>query len=193
VTASPTSQTFNSPITFTAVVSPTTSSAGAPPGTVTFLEGTTTLGSGTLAPVSGHQQATFTTSSLNPGSHTITARYNATTGWITSSSTVTVTVIAPATTLTLTSSLNPARQGQAITFTARVGAGGGHPTGSVSFYYTNSRSRTSLGTATLNASGVATLTVSTLPVGTDPIVALYTGDGTFNGSVSNTVNQSVTT
>jgi hypothetical protein len=35
--------------------------------------------------------------------------------------------------------------------------------------------------------------VSTLPVGTDPIVALYTGDGTFNGSVSNTVNQSVTT
>jgi hypothetical protein len=57
------------PITFTAAV---TSTAGTPTGTVTFLDGTTQLGTGTLTGGS----ATFTSAGLSAGSHTITASYS---------------------------------------------------------------------------------------------------------------------
>jgi hypothetical protein len=48
-------------------------SAGTPTGTVTFKDGTTTLGTGTL---NGSGQATYSTSSLTIGSHNITAQYS---------------------------------------------------------------------------------------------------------------------
>jgi hypothetical protein len=58
-------------VTFTALVTP--SSAGiTPTGTVTFMDGATTLGTGTL---NASRQASFTTSSLSVGSHSITAVY----------------------------------------------------------------------------------------------------------------------
>jgi sugar lactone lactonase YvrE len=56
-------------VTFTATVS---SQAGRPTGTVSFLDGTTPLGSGTLS----GGVATFTTSSLAAGSHSITGVYS---------------------------------------------------------------------------------------------------------------------
>jgi hypothetical protein len=59
----------SNPITFTATL---TSGEGAPTGTVSFYDGTTLLGSGSLA--SG--VATYTTSSLAAGSHSITAAYS---------------------------------------------------------------------------------------------------------------------
>jgi Big-like domain-containing protein/autotransporter-like protein/putative Ig domain-containing protein/IPT/TIG domain-containing protein len=65
LTSSANPSTFGQPVTFTATVS-----AGAT-GTVTFKEGTTTLGSGpVLANI-----ATFTTSTLAVGTHSITAVY----------------------------------------------------------------------------------------------------------------------
>ena len=61
-------------VTFTATVKASAPS-GAPPtpaGTVTFLDGTTTIGTGVL---NGSGVATFTTSTLTTGSHNITASY----------------------------------------------------------------------------------------------------------------------
>jgi len=66
--ASTSTPVLDNPITFTATV---TSSAGAPTGSVSFFDGSTALGSGTVS--SG--VATFTTSSLTIGTHTITAVY----------------------------------------------------------------------------------------------------------------------
>jgi len=60
---------FGQSVTFTATVSSAAEST--PTGTVTFQDGATSLGSGTVA--SG--QATFTTSSLTIGSHSITGQY----------------------------------------------------------------------------------------------------------------------
>ena len=60
---------FNSQVAFTATVS---ASAGTPTGTVKFNDGTTLLGSGTIA--SG--TVTFTTSSLAAGVHSITVVYS---------------------------------------------------------------------------------------------------------------------
>ena len=59
---------FDNGITLTATI---TSGAGTPSGAVTFLDGSTALGTGTLS--SG--AATFTTSSLAVGTHTLTVAY----------------------------------------------------------------------------------------------------------------------
>ena len=63
------------PVTFTATVSRGSSTA-IPLGIVTFKDGTTTLGTRTIALVGTAYKATFTTSSLTAGSHSITAVYS---------------------------------------------------------------------------------------------------------------------
>jgi hypothetical protein len=86
LTASASSVTSGSSVTFTATVSPTTAV-----GSVNFVEGTTTLGSGT---VSGGV-ATFSTSTLAVGSHSVVATFvptNAANFTVSSSSAVSVTV-----------------------------------------------------------------------------------------------------
>ena len=73
---------------------------------------------------------------------------------------------------TVTSSQASIREGRPVTFTATVATTGtGTPVGSVQFF----DGATSLGTVALNASGQATLTTSTLPVGTRSITAQYLG------------------
>ena len=57
------------PVTFTGAV--TGPGATAPGGTITFLDGTTTLGIGALT----RGAATYSTTKLAIGKHTITARY----------------------------------------------------------------------------------------------------------------------
>ena len=78
---------FDASVQFTATV---TSSGGTPAGAVTFKDGSTTLGTGTL---SSRGKATFTTSALSAGSHSITAVYGGSTNFIGSTSaTLTQTV-----------------------------------------------------------------------------------------------------
>ena len=60
-------------VTFTATVAVVKPGAGVPTGTVTFTDGTRTLGTATL---NSKGQAVFTTSSLAAGTYTITAIYN---------------------------------------------------------------------------------------------------------------------
>jgi hypothetical protein len=85
------------------------------------------------------------------------------------------------TTTTLTSSLNPAVAGQSVTLTATVAPVPPDvtiPTGVVTFL----DGGTSIGTGNLNASGVTTLAISTLAVGSHTITASYATDGTHNSS-----------
>jgi hypothetical protein len=58
-------------VTFTAMLGVTAPGAGTPTGTVTFKDGATTIGTGTV----GANTATFSTAALATGSHTITASY----------------------------------------------------------------------------------------------------------------------
>ena len=92
------------------------------------------------------------------------------------------------TTTSLRSSLNPSNVGQSVTFSAKVTSqGSGTPTGTVTF----TDGSTTLGSSSLNSSGVATLTTSTLAIGTHNIKANYGGDSTFGGSTSFVVRQLV--
>ncbi len=92
------------------------------------------------------------------------------------------------TTTTLTTSASTIAQSSPLTVTATVTAtsGSATPTGSVTFY----SGGTALGTGTLS-SGVATITTSTLPVGSDYLSAVYAGTSTFNASTSSAVDVTV--
>jgi uncharacterized repeat protein (TIGR03803 family) len=171
------------PVTFTATV---TSVYGAIPNgeTVTFYDGTTVMGTRTT--VGG--VATFTTSSLTAKTHTIKATYSGDATFLPSSGTVTQVVNKYNTTTALVSSLNPSNYGQAVTLTAKVTPTGPYqPTGTVTFR----NGSVILGSKTLNAGGVATLTTPKIPVGADTLTATYGGDA-FNGkSVSAAITQTV--
>jgi len=81
VTSSANPSDFGSSVTFTATVTPTSTSF-VPIGTVTFMDGSTVLGTAALNSLEtgayslGYNQATFTTSSLPAGIDAITAVYN---------------------------------------------------------------------------------------------------------------------
>jgi len=179
---------FGQPVTFTATVTANSPGAGTPTGTVTFKDGSSALGTGTL---NGSGQATFTTSTLAVGSHSITASYGGDANFSGStSSTLTQTVRKAGTTTLVSSSANPSVSGQAVTFTATVTAkspGAGTPSGTVTFKDGSS----TLGTGTLDSSGQATFVTSTLAVGSHSITASYGGDASFKGSTSPKFTQTV--
>jgi len=180
--------TFGQAVTFTATVTVTAPGSGTPTGTVNFRDGATLLGSGTL---NGSGQATFTTSALGAGAHSINAVYAGDANFQTSASTnLAQTVNAASTTTGLASSINPTVFGQATSLTATVAAvapGAGTPTGSVNFY----DAATLLGSGTLNGAGVASLSTGALATGSRSLTAQYAGDGNFLTSTSSTLTQTV--
>lgn len=94
-----------------------------------------------------------------------------------------------ATTTSLASSVNPSVTGQSVTFTANVAGAGGPPTGTVVFR-ANGSTISGCGARLLSA-GVATCATSVLAAGGHSITAQYLGAGSFSGSTSNTVLQTV--
>jgi hypothetical protein len=91
-------------------------------------------------------------------------------------------------TVALASSTNPSSYEQPVTFTATVTSGSGTtPTGNVNF---NNGSET-MGSGTLNASGVATFTTSNLGLGSQTIVAAYLGDANNPPASSSALIQAV--
>lgn len=90
------------------------------------------------------------------------------------------------TTTTVTSSLNPSKVGDAVTFTASVSSSSGTPTGSVEFFDGTS----SLGVRSLSG-GQALLSTSSFAAGSHSIKAVYGGDANYNGSTSAVLTQTV--
>jgi hypothetical protein len=89
---------------------------------------------------------------------------------------------------TLTSSSSQADAGATLTLTDTVTSStSGTPTGMVNFF----SGTTSLGSAALNAGGVASLNIATLPAGTYSVTASYLGDGNFNTNTSTAVSVSI--
>jgi uncharacterized repeat protein (TIGR03803 family) len=181
--------TYNQSITFTATV--TSNSGGTPTGTVTFTaDGSNVLGASTLSGGS----AAVSTSTLTAGTHSIVASYGGDSNDQPSTSTPLIqTVQMASSTLSIASNLDPSVYNQAVTFTVYISPQyGGNATGGVTFYN---------GTSAIGTAGVsnnqATLTYSTLPVGTDSIQGIYTGDSNVAGSASpvlfQVVNKATTT
>ncbi len=66
---------YDQTVTFCATVKASASGSGAPTGLVSFLDGSVTLGTGTLRTINGVTRATLSTSSLKLGDNQITAVY----------------------------------------------------------------------------------------------------------------------
>ncbi len=206
-TSSVVSQTINHGPTSTAVASSLNPSAGGqivqfsaivtsstgqtPAGTVTFFDGSASIGTGNL---NGNGVATFSTSALGVGPHSITAQYPSGAMFNGSTSAVlTQTVTLNPTSTALITSLNPSPSTDFVQFSAIVTSSAGvTPTGTVNFLDNSVTPAIQIGTSALNASGVATYGTSTLSIGTHSITAQYLGTASFGGSTSATLNQSVT-
>jgi hypothetical protein len=170
--------TYGQAVTFTATV---TSSMGAPPDgeTVSFMKGTTVLGTGVLSGGS----ASFTTSALPVVVgivNIIQAMYGGDSILAPSRSKRVKQVVNKATTTTtLYSSLNPSNFGQSVTFTATVTPQfSGTVNGSVTFYDGMTVLKTDVGLS----AGMAKYTTSTLSSGSHTITATYNGNVNFDGS-----------
>jgi len=176
---------YKEPVTFTAEVEATSGGSAPPNGeTVRFIEGTTTLGTGTLS----GGKASLTTTALPVGTDSITAAYGGDSNFAGSTSIVVKQEVGKANSFTeLASSKNPSEFGESVTFTASVtGQFGGAATGTVTFNHGS----TKLGTATLSK-GAAKFTTAALPVGANSIKAVYSGNANFAGSTSEAVSQIV--
>ncbi|MBN8965728.1 MAG: Ig-like domain repeat protein, partial [Rhizobiales bacterium] len=169
-------------ITFTATVG---GLIVTPTGSVTFMDGTTVLGTASL---NGSGQAILNTNALATGSHSITATYGGDLVYAGSSSPALMeTINQNSSTISVASSLNPSGLTQAVTFTATVTSTGGIPSGIVSFR----EGSTELGTGTIDGTGRAVFTTSLLLAGNHSITAVYGGDGSFSASTSSVLVQVV--
>jgi hypothetical protein len=172
------------PVTFTAVVSTRTAPVTA--GSVSFMQGSTVVAN---VSVNSAGAASFTTASLPVGGTAISAVYNGSDGLLPSTSPTIVQSVVPFSTVTsLVSSANPSPVGQPVILTASVTAGGSPATaGTVTFR----RGPRVLGTVSLDASGAASLVMTSLPAGMVRIQAVYNGTTTFLSSVSPVLTQKI--
>ncbi len=156
-------------VTMTATVT-----GASPTGTVTFKNGTTTLGTATLSGGVATRAQTFSTA----GTASLTAVYGGDTANNTSTSAVvSQTINAKASTTTsLAASPNPTYANQPVTLTATISSS--TATGTVTF----KDGTTTLGTATASG-GVATLSKSFTATGARSLTAVYAGDA---GNLSST-------
>ncbi len=173
-------------------VTMTTNSAGAgPTGTVTFMNGSTSVGTanmvGTASTSSGPATGTaaLTVNTLPGGSNTVTAVYSGDTNYAGStSSSVDVTILANPTTLSFSPGNSTVVVNQPLQFTVTPSAVSGIPlpSGTVQVYYNPTGSNVS---ATL-VNGVASITIpaNTLSLGTYGLSVVYSGDKAYQGSTA---------
>ena len=177
-----------------------TATVGAPSGTSAPTSGTVTFydnGSNCLGAVSlnSSSQASVSTSTLANGTHAITAAYggNGNAGSDNYGGSIgTVSQGVGYASITVVPSQNPSLFGGAVTLTATVTGGSTTPTGTVTFY----DGAASLGTGTLNSSGVANFSTASLPLANPnaplSITAVYSGNVNYFSGTSSVLSQTNT-
>ncbi len=176
-TFTPANPIANAPITLSANV---TATFGTPTGSVDFLIDGSVVGSGVLD-ASGN--ATFALSAgLTAGPHNLTANYTGVASFVASrSGTQAIDVLAVPTATALAVSPTSPTANQPFALTAMVTSASGVPTGTVIFTIDGAN----VGSASLDASGTATVPIAGLPTGTYVLVANYSGTAsTFAVSAS---------
>jgi hypothetical protein len=181
LTLSPSPSIFGHSVEFAATI--TSKRPGTPTGTVTFKDGSTTLGVASLNGIRAALDAVPSTI----GTNVITASYSGDSNFDASSTSKDQTVNQATTRTAVTSSQNPSNLGQSVTFTAEIAPQfGGETTGTVTF----KDGSTTLAVITVSGNKAAT-TTSTLAAGTHSITAVYSGDSNFIGSTSKVLSQVV--
>jgi hypothetical protein len=158
-----------------------TASSPVTSGTVSFLDDWSGIGQ---SGVDSNGTASFSTSGLLVGTHWIVASFGGNATFDESASTaVSIVVQGFLTRTTMTFSSQSVYYSEPVTINVAVTSSSGTPAGYV--YLTNSTGL--LATMPVSASGTASFTTSSLPVGTYYVQALYEGLGGFLGSESGEV------
>ena len=158
---------YGQKVTFTAMV--TGSGTGIPTGKVAFTWSRFTIGTAIL---DSNGIATLTKKNLNADPYPLIAVYKGDANNSSSASPILNQVVVQTTSAaTITSSLNPSTFGQPVTFTAKITSPTVIPTGPVTF----ASGKTVLGTAQLSG-GKASLSISSLPVGSTRVTVTYYGN-----------------
>ncbi|MDF2629722.1 MAG: Copper resistance protein CopC, partial [Symbiobacteriaceae bacterium] len=170
--------------TFTATVSVAGDGAGTPTGSVRFMEGATELANVTLT----GSTASFSTSTMAPGSHTITAHYSGDANFAAAASNAFTQVVNKAvSTTTLASSKSATVYGENVRLTATITSSFGSPAdGTVTF----KAGSTVIGTASVVA-GAAILNKADLAPGTYELTAVFSNSATATDSTSAAISQAV--
>jgi len=165
----------DSAVTFTATV---TGNSEVATGSVTFFADGASMGSSAL---NANDVATLSSSSLAPGTHSITANYG---GDARDAASASLAINQVVETIPTTTALRaPLVSGGAVSLQATVaGSSGPTPSGTVTFTI----GTTTLGSAALNATGVAALAPMLAP-GTYTVVAAYGGDAWHSASASQAI------
>jgi hypothetical protein len=175
---------FGQSVTFTATVTPQAPATIVATGTVTFYDGSTQLGTGSL---NGSGQTSYTTAGLGVGPHTISATYGGDSNYLvvapnnysSTSAAQSQPVSKAATATTLTPPL-PVTLGQSTAFVASVlvsSPGAGTPTGTITIADTTDGL-----TCSYALGGAPGCSLTPTSAGAKSITASYGGDGNFNGS-----------
>jgi len=170
-----------------ATVNATVTGSGlTPTGSVAFYDGGALLGSASL---NAKAVATFTTSALSAGSHSITANYGGDSNYVAGTSpAISLTVIKATPVATLTPSTISTAIGLPVTLsTTLTGVPiGTTPTGTVTFL----DGANTLATATLSK-GIASYVASSLALGAHSLTVSYSGDENFTTTTSAAVTVTV--
>lgn len=186
VDGDPNPSVFSGPVGLTATVSPVAPGAGTPTGTVTFQSGGVDIVGCTTRPMTGGN-ASCSTSALTVGPHPITAIYAGDGNFDTSTSTPASQTVAKAdTTTTVDGAPNPSTHAQDVTYTATISAvtpATATPGSGTVDFKSDGVPITGCQDVTV-ATGSAGCTTGLSPTGAPQITAEYSGDGSFNASVS---------
>jgi hypothetical protein len=142
----------------------------------------------------GWKQTTFTYTPAESGSLYLGFKVNSGAPWGSCLDNVSVTsgAVLTATTTTLESLSNPSVHGDSVTFRATIKDAGATATGAAGTVAFKIDGTVLKADATIS-NGVASYSTSTpLAAGDHPVVAIYSGDGTYQASTSSTLTQTVT-
>jgi hypothetical protein len=175
------------PVAYTATVAVDAPGSGTPTGSVSFSDGGSPIPTcqGLALPPGPPLSVTCSQAYDTNVGHRITATYSGDADFTASTGNTAETVSPVSTSTTVVSSPSASTSGQSVTLTASVAptSGTAIPDGTVTF----SVNGTALGSSTLSsADGVtsASMLITTLPVGSDSVVATYGGGAGFLASSS---------
>ncbi|MEI7923958.1 MAG: Ig-like domain-containing protein [Planctomycetota bacterium] len=185
---SPNPSIYGQSATLSATVTAQLPAGGTPTGTLTFYNGATALGSGTL---DANGTATLSTSSLPVGLAPLTAVYNGSPAYATSTSPlVNLVVDAIPTTTSLTGTPNPSVYGQSVLLSVTVASVSPSvvvPSGVINFY----NGAELIGFSAVDPTGHASINTSSFSAGNATLSAVFEAGTNFQNSASGPVVQAV--
>jgi Bacterial Ig-like domain (group 3)/NHL repeat len=182
LTAQPAAPVYGDSVTILAKISDTAaSSVPLPTGNIAFTDAGAPLGTQVVT-----QKTAEESQPLFPaGTRAIAASYGGDSLYSSSAANLSLSVAKATPTISLVSVPSPVADGVPVVLTASVQFPASVPTGSVVFL----DGTTVLGTASLDAAGVATLDISALSAGSHSLAARYSGDSNFKSVTSADLGQ----